>query len=445
MKRASAVEDYQAVMAAEQRRLHPPPAPILKQYGSSLMVIYAPGEFCSGISLEFSRAADHRETLTADVTISSVGAGEIAWDRINLLAARTRHALAKMADEKSPEAPWSHVVDTACRMVIRKLRTEEPAVALEPQEPSPETQCLVPGLIFRNEVNIIFADGGSTKSLLALAVGMAGVLGRALSSVWAVAPLQRVLYLDWESTREAHAKRLWGLCSSMERPPAGSIRYQRMTRPLSDQAEHVQRERDLSGADLVICDSLGPASGLEPEGGDAAIRTLQALRSIGTTVLCLAHVSKASADGTVSPRPYGSVFVTNLARSTIYLKPEESRDDGRLVVNLLHQKVNDGRRMLPSALEWIFEPSGLIRCQGVTPSPEVQTVRKRIETALRGGAEYSVADLADTLGLGQNQIKSELHRMDSVASVLHNPNKPPSKSNKPLWKLIDGMRSSGSA
>jgi archaellum biogenesis ATPase FlaH len=440
VKRGEVVEDHAVVLAAERWQLHPPPAPSLRQYGSSLMVIYAPGEFCSGITLEFARPADHRETLTADVTISSLGAGEIAWDRLNLLAARTRQALAKMAEQKSPEAPWGQVIDTACRMVIRRLRTDDPPVALEPMEPSPETQCLVPGLIFRGEVNLIFADGGSTKSLLALAIAMSGLLGHQLSKVWAVASVTRVLYLDWESTREAHAQRLWGLCSAMERPPEGSILYQRMTRPLTDQLEAIRRERDRAQADLIICDSLGPASGLEPESGDAAIRTLQALRSLGTTVLCLAHVSKAMADGNLPPRPYGSVFVQNLARSTIYLKSEDLSEDGRrLVVNLIHQKVNDGRRMLPSALEWTFEPSGLIRCQEATVSQQHLSLRKRLLIALQAG-QQTVEALSELVSARPEAIRAMLNRMETANEVLRFGPAGGGRSNKALWYLADTNR-----
>ncbi len=436
---SSVVEDYLAIKATEEWKLHPPPVPVLTQYGSLLMVTYAPGEFCSGITLEFARAADHRETLTADVTVASLGAGEIAWDRINLLAARTRQALAKMCEQKSPEAPWSDVIDTACRMVIRRLRTDDPPVPLEPREPSPETQCLVPGLIFRNEVNLLFADGGSTKSLLALAIAMAGILGREISKVWAVATVKRALYLDWESTKDAHAKRLWGLCSFMERIPADSILYQRMTRPLADQIESVQRARDQTGADLVICDSLGPASGLEPESGDAAIRTLQSLRALNTTVLCLAHVSKAMADGNTTPRPYGSVFVTNLARSTIYMKPDETREDGRLVVNMIHQKVNDGRRQLPSALEWVFEPSGLIRCGEAKVSPQHISLKKRIVEALSRGTESAEA-LAANLGVEGAAVRKALSDMKSAEKVVRVSAEEWGRGKKAQWALADTKR-----
>lgn len=416
------------------------PAPILKPVGSSLFVVYAPCEACAGITLEFSRLVEGRDTITAEITITTEGAGEIAWDRINLLASRTRQSLAKTADEKSPEAPWREVVEESCRLVVKRLRAGDPPVALLPQEPSPEEQCLVPGLIFRDEVNLIFADGGSTKSLFALALTMAGVLGRPLSKVWTVGPIKRALYLDWESNRSAHAKRLWGLASFMERPPDGSIQYLRMTRPLIDQIDAIQGECDRQGIDAVVADSLAPASGLEPEGGDASIRTLQAMRSLGRTVICLAHMSKNSADGHIEPRPYGSVFNTNLARSTIQLKPEGEPDaDGKRLVTLIHRKVNDGRFMAPSSIEWEFLPSGEIRCHGGKVSTEYLSLKKRIEAAIAHGRE-TVGVIADLVGSKESVVRAALNEMKSVGDVLRFGDPNGGRGNKVLWGLVDRNR-----
>ena len=89
--------------------------PTLAAIGSSLWIVYPPSESCAGISLEFARLVDHRDTLTAEVTITTVGAGEVAWSRINLTSAQGRNTMAKLAEATSPEAPWPLVLDQACR------------------------------------------------------------------------------------------------------------------------------------------------------------------------------------------------------------------------------------------------------------------------------------------------------------------------------------------
>lgn len=415
------------------------PAPTVAQIGSDVFVSYPACPSSVGIIFGFSRIVDHKDTLTAEITITSEMAGELAWSRVNLVSVQGRRALAKIADEASPEAPWAALIDQACRLVARHLRTTEPATALLPEEPTPEEQCLVPGLIYRGEVNILFADGGSTKSLLALAIAVSGVMGHALSQRWAVAPIKRVLYLDWESDRRAHSRRLWGLCHMMERPPDDAILYRRMTRPLLDQLDTVLADRDRYSADLVIADSLGPASGPEPESGDAAIRTMQALRSLGVTVLTLAHVSKLMADDPRPARPYGSVFVQNLARSSIELRRESQSDDGRVVVNLIHRKVNDGQLASPSALEWRFEPTGAILCSGVEASMEHLNLSAQILDALKDGPK-GVTGIAEAVTATPSTVRTTLNRMKARNSVLRIERPEAAYGEKVLWGLVDRMR-----
>ncbi len=410
------------------------PHPALASIGSSLFVVYPASPECAGITVEFARIVEGRETITSEITITTVGASEVAWDRINILSSPTRARLAKAADEKSPEAPWRDVLDECCRLVVKTLRAGEPSLVLLPQEPTPEEQCLVPGLIYRNEVNLVFADGGSTKSLFALALAMSGILRRRLSQAWNVGALSRVLYLDWESSPVAHAKRLWGLCCSMERPPDGSILYRRMTRPLTDQLDSIQAECDRMGVDLVICDSLAPASGLEPESGDASIRTLQALRSLNRTSVCLAHMSKSAADGNAEPRVYGSVFNGNLARSTIQIRPDDPGHASRRVVTFIHRKVNDGPYMPPSSLVWDFLPTGAIQVGPAPVSIEYLSLKDRIEHALRDGNK-TVGVISEELTAKYGSVKAALNEMQTVGRALRFSENGGGRAHKSLWGL----------
>ena len=65
----------------------------------------------------------------------------------------------------------------------------------------------------------MFGDGGVGKSYLALALALAGLLARPLSARWRVAPLRRVLYLDWESGRDEQQARLWRLTRGLGSTP----------------------------------------------------------------------------------------------------------------------------------------------------------------------------------------------------------------------------------
>jgi hypothetical protein len=82
--------------------------------------------------------------------------------------------------------------------VIEHVRTGEPSVPLTPERFGPG-KWLVDGLVPKDDITVVFGDGGVGKSYLALSTALAGLLRRPLSNRWRVAPLERVLILDWES------------------------------------------------------------------------------------------------------------------------------------------------------------------------------------------------------------------------------------------------------
>jgi hypothetical protein len=131
--------------------------------------------------------------------------------------------------------------------------------------------------------------------------------------------------------------------------PPGAILYRPMHRALADDAPRLRADLARHRVGFVIVDSLAPAAGVEPESADSTIRAMNALRSFtGTTRLVLAHVSKAAADqASGAARPYGSVFVRNLARSAWELRRAEEAGGDELLVAAYHRKDRrggDGRR-----------------------------------------------------------------------------------------------------
>jgi hypothetical protein len=129
-----------------------------------------------------------------------------------------------------------------------------------------------------------------------------------------------------------------------------------MSRSLADEAPRLRADLARQDVQLIIVDSLVPACGPEPEGADATIRTLNALRSFaGTTRLVIAHVNRNDADKTRgTTRPWGSVFVRNLARAAWEIKRIET-DGPDLVLGAYLTKRNDGKRgIAPWGLRFAF-------------------------------------------------------------------------------------------
>lgn len=406
---------------------------VVKPIGSAVWVVAQEQD----VTLEFSRITEHRDSLNAEVTVVSQALGEVGWTRLNLLAQRTRQEFARQLGETAPMTEWSPLVEAACKGVVKHLRAGQPPVALLPEEPTPGAW-LVDGLIPRGKVTVLFADGGTGKSLLALAISTSGLSGHALSPRWAVGSLSRVLYLDWEDDCVTHSARLWALTRYREEPPPGSILYRQLHRPLTDHADELQAVVAREAVDLVICDSLAPACGTEPEGADAAVRTMMAFRALQpATILCLAHVSKQAADGNGPARPFGSVFVQNLSRSTVEARRQESTgQDSELVLSLYHRKCNVGRLAPASALAFMFEPDGGIVVRGERADTARSTLPEQILACLRG-QKLGITAIAEETGAAPASIRTTLNRLASRNKVVKLGVTGEGRNKESEWGLLD--------
>lgn len=407
--------------------------PIVKPIGDSVWVIWPEQTF------EFSRFHESRDTLTAELAVvAPTRGGLLHWARLNLASTQGRNAVAKSLEEADPTTAWRVTLEQACRLVARHLRAGEPAEPLVAAALN-GTRWLVEPLVPLGDMTVLFGDGGAGKSLLALALAIAGIQGHPLSQAWRVGPVQRVLYLDWESDRATHGDRLWSLTSSRERLPDGVILHRRLWRPLTDGLEQIRADADRHHADLIICDSLGAACGPEPEGADAAVRTLMALRGLPGTKLIIAHVSKASAEQSRS-RPFGSVYVQNLARSVIEARRLDTPDEeSEMTVSLYHRKANSGRLSKASALTFSWEVDGSITVQGANPDLTAAGLGLQIlEALLLGNA--SVATLANDLEATRGTVRKELARLKKRGKVTEVATHEGENKKETLWGLLDTKR-----
>jgi hypothetical protein len=389
------------------------------------------------VVLEFAHLRDHSEGLAAELAIYRVATGTRHWGRLTLSSTQARAAQVKALERTGPIPGLADLLDEACYQVTRLVRAGLPSAPLVRAMPSPDAWFL-PGLFPLGETSILYGDGASAKSLLALALAMAGLtrepLGR--SEKWRVAPLDGVLYLDWESRMQDHAERLWGLTRMHGTgEEVKGIRYRAMTRGLADELSAVSQECATEPTDLIIVDSLGAASGAEPEGADAAVRTMNALRTLApATRLVIAHVSKAAADvdkGT--PKPYGSVYVSNLARSTVLAVAADQIDADELLVTYNHSKVNRGPIVSARALRFAFD-AGEIAISAVEPDLGRSGLSVQIINALRGGSQ-TVTTLSEELDVSEGSLRKVLSRLENRDRVIRLVSSDGGRGQKSLWGL----------
>jgi len=409
--------------------------PVLKPLGDSLFVVYP-----ERAVFEFSRLSERGDSLSAEVVVTNAASTELHWARVNLASTQGRGALVKALEDAEPVGDWRPMVERSTRMVAQHVRTGEPAVPLLAAAPSAECRWAVEGWVPQGQITVLFGDGGAGKSYLALALALSGLLDRAVSARWRLAPIRRALYLDWESDRTEQAARLWRLTSGLGSEPVdGALLHRTMRRPLRDEIVALRAEVAREQVEFVIADSLAPASGPEPEHADAALSALLALRSLAVTVLCIAHVSKQQADSKAPARPYGSVHIQNLARSVIEARGSEADDQEESTVSLYHRKSNQGRRQPPSALRFTFDPSGAIRVGSGEPDTGGAGLAFQILDALKSGAQKSAA-LAEQLDCTPNQLRAALSRLVKRSMVIRIGEPGTGRGNESQWALVDRKR-----
>lgn len=393
------------------------------------------------LEADLGRFAEHRDSLTAELVIATVGldAGGAAVRKLffrtslNLLAGETRSRLAKNLAERRPDIPWQKVLEWVCFVGVEKVREGEPTVDLRTVDPDTRPRWFLKPYVEYGGPTVLFAPGGSGKSYLAEAAAVTAASGR---NVFGFAPATPgpVLYLDWETDKYTHAARRLAVCRGAGIDPDGvEIHYRRMVTSLMEGLGAVLREVARLGVVFVVLDSLAAARGGEPESADVTTRLFGAVRALTVPALCIDHVTKTQVrgDDTGEGRlsPFGSVMTENRARNTWSVHAAKEEGGTHLDVVLKHQKTNDGAYQKPHGYRLVFESrtdavgEERIHAVSVTPTDPARMPNFRATLSLpqqilahlsdTSDGTASVDELAEALGKDRKEIApraSELKR-----------------------------------
>jgi hypothetical protein len=347
--------------------------------------------------------------------------GSLSCADLNLSSQAARKALAKYCAERAGTKPadfdWPGVLDAACIEIIRASRAQNDVRALDDAPPKQSQDFDICGLkIPADASSMLIAHGDSMKSLLLL---------------WILGTLAQrgipVLYLDWEWTASRHKQRKDRLFGT-ER--LDGLRYQRCSAPLIYQCDAVRRYCDTEHIGFLGVDSVGMACEGKLNDDDTARSFHQALASLPPS-LTVAHVPKNSANAETTKHetgnpmgPFGSVFFSNLCRSTWLVKKQESSTADLLSVGLFPQKQNDGARTRPVGLEVAFNPQhidvrpvDLVTVEGLANR---LPLAQRMRHLLQQGPPLTAAQIASELDVPANSIFHTAKRNAQVFTKIEN-------------------------
>jgi hypothetical protein len=380
-----------------------------------------------GVEIELRRFAESKDTVSAEATVYSnlpPADGLLHMARLNLTSTQARRTMAKALEERL-SLDWAAILEQLCFLALQYYRKGEPVLDLR-QVQAQETRWILWPYLEEGQPTILFAFGGSGKSLLALAMAYTLATGQEL--VGRPERAGSVLYLDWETDAVVHRSRLDGLMAACARPLGPhTIFYKRMVAPLASVAEEIASEILRQKVIAVVVDSLGFAGGGAPEEAETAIAAFAAMRAWKVPVLAVHHRRKGQGqNGGDSQGLFGSAYYFNSARHVWQVEAARSEGEDRLSLGLIHVKANNGRLEKRHGYEVRFEADGSIRFlyrSDLTELPglfEHASLPQRIMAELERGAK-SLDELVESLDTDRSTLRARLSELARQGKILRLP------------------------
>lgn len=306
-------------------------------------------------------------------------------------------------------------------------RVGAPAVRIGTDQCPIKPEYLLRPLVHKGHPSLIYADGGSGKSVFAEMVAIT------VSLAWRNNPLKMIpsslpvktLYLDWETDEE---ELRWRLCAMKDAKglPEASFLYRSCRAPFHEDADKILRIVERENIGFIVVDSLGGACGSDLNKNDAANLYFSAMRTMGCASLTLTHITKEARDGSRGSSPFGTAYWWNWARSVWEIKKSQEVGEDELTIGLFHKKSNNTRLHKPIGykLHFVNEADDLreisIQRVDVQDDPELSkglSASSRIVHLLEGGCLGPEA-ISEALEIKKATVYMELGRLKRAGKVL---------------------------
>ena len=208
---------------------------------------------------------------------------------------------------------WEQIVEDMSGIVIDTVRTGEPADKIRDVDLTDAVSWRIENVVLDNSCTLIWADGGTGKSMFATFLSVLAQEGHMSSEHGLIVEPSNVLFLDFETNQREIGHRIrmihagLGMDSTDTQHTNSNITYNKMVGNLSDHEDYI---RDLiweHNIQMVVIDSMGRAINGELNSEEAVIPFFDTIERLNTTVLLISHSNK---QGTL----FGSAYTNNSAR-----------------------------------------------------------------------------------------------------------------------------------
>lgn len=300
-----------------------------------------------GIEAIVERLKEETTDIRCELTVNSahsIYGGRLYTGKLLLMGPNSRRDVGRLLAERQDEIDWPGLLDHICMLARDRFRAGEPVLDLLAVPSAGVAKWVIEPFVVANGLSILYGDGATAKSCIALWLGLRISLN-----------LGPVLVLDWEDGPATHAERLRAEMAGMDIEDVGAgIFYQRRAARLADSVRDIRRIIAEKGIVFVVVDSMGMAAG-DPNNHDLMIECVRACRQLGIAVLGIHHLPKNALDKT---KPFGSVYASNEARLTWLVEKAQEDEANEFTVLLTHTKSNGSKYYGKRALRLAFENEG---------------------------------------------------------------------------------------
>ena len=222
-------------------------------------------------------------------------------------------ALAQTLSEMASSVHWDEALAEGVQRAIEVYRTGEQEQALRTDSLELGHPFLLEPFIASSGVSVFYGEGGTGKSLVALALAVAVA---ADFPIFGHYPRESgaVLYFDYEDDSSVHEERLAAIIRSTGVTLKHPIYHRSLVAKVSQSQASMRRSIAERGAVLAILDSIGMGRGGNANTAEDTVRMFRALRSLDVPTLAIDHVNKEDKRSGEVISPYGSVYTINSAR-----------------------------------------------------------------------------------------------------------------------------------
>ena len=284
-------------------------------------------------------------------------------------------------------------------------------IDLSSVEDPPPAQYTVWPFVEYGEHNIIAADGGSTKSLMAMALAISYSYGKVVMPGTKVdLEPKPVLFLDYESSQVTQARRRRQLLAGINTPEeAGRIFYKRMYSPIQDAARELYDLIASRSIGMVIIDSGARAVGGETSSEEMVIPYFNAVASWGVTILTIAHKPK---DPTTRG-PAGVAQWWNQARNYWELVKDQTPGQNEVHLSVRHDKANDESLHVPVNYRISFGESIEYHEMNAPVSTAIMSqlpISTQVTDYLLNNPQSTIGEIADGIERSKKVVDNEIRK-----------------------------------